>query len=35
LDGHVELLDRDQMNDMRRWSNRAAETDNPNSNGLR
>lgn len=35
LDGHVEMLDRDQMMDMRRWSNRAAETDNPNSNGLR
>lgn len=35
LDGHVELLDREQMMDMRRWSNRAAETDNPNSNGLR
>jgi prepilin-type N-terminal cleavage/methylation domain-containing protein len=35
LDGHVEMLDREQMNDMRRWSNRAAETDNPNSNGLR
>lgn len=35
LDGHVELLDREQMMDMRRWANRAAETDNPNSNGLR
>lgn len=35
LDGHVELLNREQMMDMRRWSNRAAETDNPNSNGLR
>jgi prepilin-type N-terminal cleavage/methylation domain-containing protein len=35
LDGHVEMLDRQQLTDMRRWSNRAAETDNPNSNGLR
>lgn len=35
LDGHVELLDRDQMMDMRRWSNIAAQNDNPNSNGLR
>lgn len=25
LDGHVEMLDFDQMNDMRRWSNLAAE----------
>lgn len=35
LDGHVELLDRDQMNDMRRWSNLAAIADDPNSSGLR
>lgn len=30
LDGHVELLDEDQMRDMRRWSNQAAEQNNPN-----
>lgn len=35
LDGHVEMLDREQMNDMRRWSNRAAMADDPNSSGLR
>ncbi|RYD75978.1 MAG: prepilin-type N-terminal cleavage/methylation domain-containing protein [Verrucomicrobiaceae bacterium] len=28
LDGHVELLDFDQMNDMRRWSNQAGQADN-------
>lgn len=28
LDGHVELLDFDQMNDMRRWSNQAAQAGN-------
>ncbi|MEQ1859537.1 MAG: hypothetical protein ABMA13_06345 [Chthoniobacteraceae bacterium] len=27
LDGHVELLDFQQLSDMRRWSNQAAETD--------
>ena len=30
LDGHVELLDFTQMDDMRRWSNQAAELDLPN-----
>lgn len=29
LDGHVELMDFDQMNDMRRWSNQAATAENP------
>ncbi len=29
LDGHVELLGIDELNDMRRWSNQAAELDNP------
>ena len=29
LDGHVELLDEDQIQDMRRWSNQAAEQNNP------
>ena len=29
LDGHVELLDYAAMNDMRRWSNQAAEQDRP------
>lgn len=29
LDGHVELLDFDQLSDMRRWSNQAAELDDP------
>jgi prepilin-type processing-associated H-X9-DG protein len=28
-DGHVELLTIDQLRDMRRWSNQAAETDDP------
>jgi prepilin-type N-terminal cleavage/methylation domain-containing protein len=35
LDGHVELLDREGMNDMRRWSNLAAIADDPDSSGLR
>lgn len=35
LDGHVEMINRTQADDMRRWSNKAAETDNPASNGLR
>ena len=30
LDGHVEMLDETQLRDMRRWSNQAAELDNPN-----
>lgn len=30
LDGHVELMDFDQMNDMRRWSNQAANAENRN-----
>lgn len=30
LDGHVELLDFAQLEDMRRWCNLAAEEDNPN-----
>lgn len=29
-DGHVELLTIDQLRDMRRWSNQAAEADDPN-----
>lgn len=29
LDGHVELLDFEQMNDMRRWANQASMADNP------
>lgn len=29
-DGHVELLDESQLRDMRRWSNQAAEANNPN-----
>lgn len=29
LDGHVELLDYEQLKDMRRWSNQAAELDAP------
>jgi prepilin-type N-terminal cleavage/methylation domain-containing protein/prepilin-type processing-associated H-X9-DG protein len=29
LDGHVELLDYEQLKDMRRWSNQAAELDQP------
>ncbi len=29
LDGHVELLDFEQLKDMRRWSNQAAELDDP------
>jgi prepilin-type N-terminal cleavage/methylation domain-containing protein len=30
LDGHVELLNFDEMNDMRRWSDQAARANNPN-----
>jgi prepilin-type N-terminal cleavage/methylation domain-containing protein/prepilin-type processing-associated H-X9-DG protein len=30
MDGHVELLDTTQLQDMRRWSNQAAEADDPN-----
>ncbi len=30
LDGHTELLDEDQLQDMRRWSIQAADADNPN-----
>jgi prepilin-type N-terminal cleavage/methylation domain-containing protein len=30
LDGHIEMLDQQQIKDMRRWSNRAAREDNPN-----
>lgn len=29
LDGHVELLGNDELQDMRHWSNQAAETNNP------
>ena len=29
LDGHVELLDEDEIQDMRRWSNQAAEKNDP------
>jgi hypothetical protein len=29
LDGHVELLGPEDMKDMRRWSNLAAQADNP------
>jgi hypothetical protein len=28
LDGHVELLDLEQMKDMRRWSNQAGQANN-------
>jgi len=31
-DGHVELLSIDQLRDMRRWSNQAAQADNPDWN---
>ena len=30
LDGHIEMMDFDQMNDMRRWSNQAATAENKN-----
>jgi prepilin-type N-terminal cleavage/methylation domain-containing protein len=30
LDGHIALLSEDEVKDMRRWSNQAAEQDNPN-----
>jgi len=30
LDGHAELFDFEQLQDMRRWSNQAAEEDEPN-----
>ena len=33
LDGHVELLTREQMRDMRRWSNLHAQSDDPNFAG--
>ncbi len=29
LDGHIQMLDEDEIQDMRRWSNQAAEQDNP------
>jgi hypothetical protein len=33
LDGHVELLTREEMRDMRRWSNLHAQSDDPNFAG--